>query len=131
MSAPEDAGQLKSYSLVPWAMEGKPWDYTGEISFTQWEKYPLSDPPVVTRARVTAGELALHWDKLIASMEESDVRPGNQCTFCPCRVQEGPWQWLSPNKYNISCWPGLVQLKTWENKYKGYNGKKRVQEVPQ
>lgn len=105
---PRTSGQLASYALLPWLLNGRRGGM--RVSFTQWEKYPLRAPPRRSAARLSDLDLAVHLDDLRWAAESDEVAPNEHCTFCPCRVQEGPWRWTSPWKYNVSCWSGLVQL---------------------
>lgn len=118
VTEPRHNKQLRSYGLLPWLLLGNP--RRGVLAtISQWEKYPLPALPKRTSARLSYLDLMTHYDDLRWAAENTGVvNPGpfergkSQCTFCPSRVMEGPYEWTSPWKLNISCWAGLATMTT-------------------
>jgi hypothetical protein len=86
--------QLRSYALLPWVEAGCPMDYEVVTSITQWEKYPLSAPPVRTWCTLTGFDLLEHLDRLRWATGSDEAVIGDHCTFCDAREPHAASGWM-------------------------------------
>ena len=124
---PKKAGQLRSYALLPWVLQGCPIDWECAVSVTKWERYPLAGRPTRSAHRLSGLDLAEHLEALRhASAHHEEVDPlawdpetetyaaGEQCLFCPNRLEHPASGWLTSYRYSRlpSCWAGIKLLPT-------------------
>lgn len=126
---PRTAGQLRSYALLSWVLQGCSLDWECAVSVTTWERYPLDGRPHRKAHRLRGLDMMEHLDKLrnmIDSPEEVNPWawdptgrawvPGDQCTFCPNRLEHAASSWMDHWKYRSypACWAGMKQQITNE-----------------
>lgn len=56
----ETSKQVRTYAVVPWLLDGQPYDWECDTSITQWPKYPLPDEPGRTWHVLTEMDLMEH-----------------------------------------------------------------------
>ncbi len=90
---PATSLQLRSYALVPWVRAGRPMEWDGVVSVTQWERYPLDGLPRRTFHSLSALDLAEH----LGDLQHAVAHPGelnpndDNCRFCDCKQTCPAW----------------------------------------
>lgn len=128
---PDDSGQLKSYAVVAWMLDGMPDEWECDVSIMQWPKYPLPDGPKRTWHKLTANDLRAHLDAIRWTLTdpEEQVNPvsygppqpdenGNYqfggklpvCAGCEARLpMPGVSEWITNFWFRTypHCWEGI------------------------
>ncbi len=122
---PRTSGQLKSYALLPWFLDGRPARWSYRVSITHWPKYPINKPPQRTGVSVSGLDMIEHLDALNHAYESpEEYNPGVRlgwdptdessdcCVFCPSREPFPASEWMQSVWHRAlpSCARGLAKL---------------------